>query len=282
MATHPRWGEHFPDAQYVATVVDSFPRVDRHRQVESSISNKYTTDVLPLNLPPSGGKLTDPYLEFRIPPSPDLTDISNLAIELSLSITKEDGITPVEETDNVMFANGIANTVFRAVQIFLGGTTVENQPYHAIKSYIKLLTSMSPSKAKSLARLGFFHEEGLFSGKKKLCQDNHFQEANAREKAILTEVREKGLHVTFPLLVDVSSCESYLPSNLDMTIRLELADRKFVLQSPKTDAKFQYQINSAKLWVTRVQPHSTALIALEKTFLAKGFLDILFAKTLYK
>lgn len=69
----------------------NFPRINKTYPVESSITERITLDVLPVNLAVNL-VLQDRYLELRIPGNNGMmVDLSTLAVELNISFTNAQG-----------------------------------------------------------------------------------------------------------------------------------------------------------------------------------------------
>ena len=98
MASPPGTGMGVPVRRYAAAISSQFPKPNKIRDIESSILSRQRVDCLPVNQFNRGGG--DNYLEFRIPlVRGQYIDLSSLALELDISITKVDGKTALGEDD---------------------------------------------------------------------------------------------------------------------------------------------------------------------------------------
>ena len=78
----------------------------------------------------------------------------------------------------------------------------------------------------------------------------------------MTQVKDDGLYLCFPLLLNISTIDMYLLDNTDIRIRLELANQDGVIKSHERIPDITVNITKAKLWIDRVTPHHNALLAL--------------------
>ena len=270
-----------PVSEYAPSIVSEFPRIFRQRLVESSIASKTLVDVLPVNLN-HNARLKDKYLEFRLPGvRGSLIDLSKLVLEMKLSLTKADGETKLDDDVNVAFANGTANTIFKAIQVYIGDQMVETNPYFNYWSFIKMLTSFSATKLKSLGEVG-----NLCRDTREVSRDTYdaayFTGLNYESKTRLKSIKEHGLHVTFPIMSDVLSCDQYLCDDIPVRIRLELANEAWYINTDGDGSGIRSHIDFAKLWVTRLQPYPSALQSLNNQLETGKDTKTLFNKTLYK
>lgn len=272
-----------PVPDYAPSVVGEFPRIQRLRQIESSIASRSIVDILPTNLS-SNARLTDKYLEFRIPGIKGMfLDLAKLILELKLSLTQADGQSKLEDNVNVAFINGTANSMFKSIQVYIGDQMVETNPYYNIWSFIKMLTTFSSAKLKTLGELGNFFNEGKKAGKLSETYDgSYFTNLTESAQNKLKNIKTHGLHLAFPLMSDIASSDQYLCDDVPVRIRLELADEAWYLNTDGNGNAIRSHIDFAKLWVTRLQPYPSALIALNKLLEGGRDTKTLFNKTLYK
>ena len=88
-------GVKTPITNYSAAITEMFPQPHKIRLIESSISSKQDIDMLPINAG-YDNRITDKYVEFHVPKAEgSLIDLSSLALELKLRLTKEDGTSPL-------------------------------------------------------------------------------------------------------------------------------------------------------------------------------------------
>ena len=267
-----------PVPEYAPSIVSEFPRIFRQRLVESSIASKSLVDILPVNLN-NNARLQDRYLEFRVPGvRGSFIDLSKLVLEMKLSLTQADGQTKLEEAVNVEFSNGIANAIFKSIQVYIGDQMVETNPYFNYWSFIKMITSLSPAKLRSLGDLGYLFQDGLVD----TFDGGYFNSLSNESKKRLKSIKNNGLHLTFPIMADIASSDQYLCDDIPVRIRLELSNEAWYVNTDGDGAGIRAHIDFAKLWVTRLQPYPSALLSLNNQLAAGHDTKTLFNKTLFK
>lgn len=98
---------------------------------------------------------------------------------------------------------------------------------------------------------------------------------------MIADVKEHGLSMTAPLLLDIASLDAYLLDSTDVRIRLELASKSWILNTSQDGNAFKFVLESARLWVDRVVPHASALSSLNTSLVSKS-LQYTYNRTLYK
>ena len=84
--------------------------------------------------------ISDKYLEFRINSVVgSFLDLSSMIMVLHLKSIKSADGTLLEDQDLVGFVNGLSNTIFKSVTVFLNDKMVESNPFFNYSSCIKLL-----------------------------------------------------------------------------------------------------------------------------------------------
>ena len=161
---------------------------------------------------------------------------------------------------------------------------VEANPVFNYSSYIKLLKNMDDVKINRYGPCGYLYDEynsfgaGITS---KYNEDVFKKHTSFIESHLMTEVKDDGIYLCFPLLLDISTIDMYLLDNTDIRIRLELVNQDWVIKSHERIPDVTLNITKAKLWIDRVTPHHNALLALNKAIASKP-LEYIFNKTLYK
>ena len=139
MPNTPRTGNNIPISNYVARITESYPNVNRQRTVESSINSKETIDFLPTNIG-INQSISDKYLEYRINGTVGLfLDLSSIIMELQLKPQ-----------------NGLSNTIFKSVTVFINDKMVESNPFFNHSSYVKLLKQLDKTQVDTYGSCGFF------------------------------------------------------------------------------------------------------------------------------
>lgn len=268
--------------QYAPAVSEGFPRVTRVRPVESSIASRNKLDILPVNLEGSNNEINDSYIEFRIPGVPgQFLDLSTLTIDLKTHVTKANG-SKLGDTDHVVFANGLSNTLFKNCTCYFNEQMVESNALFNYHAFVKMVTSIPQEKLDSIGRSSFFFRDN--EGKKGIVDtysDEYFTEGNKQEKQMIADIKAHGLSMTAPLLLDIASLDAYLLDSTDVRIRLELASKSWILNTSQDGDLFKFALESVKLWVDRVVPHASALSSLNTSLVSKS-LQYTYNRTLYK
>ena len=130
---------------------------------------------------------------------------------MKFSLTQGDGQTKLEDAVNVFYSNGTANTIFKYIQVYIGDQMVETNPYFNYRSFIKMITTLSPVKLKSLGGVGNVFQDDITGGGLVDTFDGaHFNSLGNESKKKLKSIKENGLHLTFPIMADIASCDQYL------------------------------------------------------------------------
>ena len=276
----PGTGDNVPISTYTVGISDSYPNVNRQRIIESSINSKERVDILPVNMG-INHSLNDRYIEFRVHGTVgSFIDLASLVLEMKLSLTKPDG-TKLAEDINIGVVNGISNTLFKSVSLFINDKMIESNPLFNYTSYIKMLTNINSDNVDSFGKCGFFHDDANVGKVTETYTANTFTTATNIERKLMTIVKTHGIDVCFPLLFDACTLDMYLLDGVDLRIRLEMANNSWLLNSPTDVSQTCLNIIKAKLWLDRVVPHFNAIMALNEALSVKP-LEYVFQKTLHK
>ena len=149
-------GVKLPVGNFNPSVIESFPRPNRDRNVESSVIDRFT-----LKIPPTNATLTnslnDRYLVFEYNGTKGVfLDLSSIGIEFFIKFLGANGAA-VDAATNFVPVNHLLNTLFRSVSIFINDRLIESCPYFGYQSFIRSILTMKPSSIKSRGRLAFLH-----------------------------------------------------------------------------------------------------------------------------
>ena len=277
----PGTGNNIPVSSYTAGISESYPNVNRQRVVESSINSKERIDVLPVNMG-INSILSDRYLEFRINGTlGSFLDLSSLLIEMNIKpIMSANGANLADDL-NVALVNGLANTLFKSMTVFINEKMIESNPLYNYTSYIKLLKSMNKENIDTIGKCCYFYDDANNGIVTNSYDAAVFTTANNIEHKLMADLKSNGVDLCFPLLCDVSSLDMYLLDSVDVRIRLELANNNWLIKSNGDVSGVSLKVNKAKLWVDRVTPHYNALSALNQSLTVKP-VEYIFNKTLHK
>ena len=276
----PGSGDNIPVSSYTVGITESYPNVNRQRIVESSINSKERLDVLPVNMG-INHRLTDRYLEFRVPGTiGSFIDLASLLIEMKLEIRNNDGSNIANDL-NIGIANGISNTLFKSISVFINDKMIESNPIFNYTSYLKMLTNINSDNINSFGKCGFFHDDANNGEVTKSYSAATFTTASNLEHKLLNTLKGEGIDICFPLLFDSSTLDMYLLDAVDLRIRLEMANNNWVFNSVDDIGQVSLNVVKAKLWMDRVVPHYNAMMALNQALSVKP-IEYVFQKTLHK
>ena len=280
----PGTGSKIPITQYTAGITELFPNVNRKRIVETAINSRDRIDIMPVNSSLQGN-LSDRYIEFRIKSSEGVfLDMGTLALEMKITFGKKDGSefkAPTDKEDQFGLVNGISNTIFKCANVFLNGKLVESTPLYNYISYIKLLRTTPPSSLESLGKCGGLRDDYYHTKPDVGKAIIEMYTESTIYKSDIELLQTEGIEVCFPLVLDVASLDMYLLDNVDVGIRLELANQSWYMGAPQGGSHISTNIEKAVLWVDKVIPHYNAMQALSQS-IQKHPIEYIFDKTLLK
>ena len=158
---------------------------------------------------------------------------------------------------------------------------VESNALFNYHSFIKMLTSISPEKIDFVGRSAFLYRDDLGNnGIVDTFTEDSFTNANSLEKSIIKKCKNT-ISLTAPLFLDLATLDAYLLDRTDVRIRLELANKSWILNTDQDGTTYKIKINSARMWIDRVIPHATALQSLNKSLTLKP-MQYTYNRTLYK
>ena len=260
-------GTRIPIGRYVAGVSDNFPRAGRARMIESAIVGRERADFLPVNL--SSDKTIDGrYLEFRIPGIVGrFLDLSSIALELKLSITSN-GREKLKADENATIVDAPVNSIFRSAQVYVGDRLVESNGFYNYSSYIKLLSSFKKATLDTLGKLGYMNP--TYESEPNIYNAANFPGSVPANVDRINTLKNNGIHLKFPLCLDVATLDQFLLDGIPLRIKLELANNSWILGCAKEDAGYVLHIDDAKLWIDKVIPQVNALMSLNESLSKPG------------
>ena len=206
-------------------------------------------------------------------------DLSSCLLELSVKPVNSNDNTTLPDDVNVAMVNGLVNTIFKSVTVFVNEKMIESNPVFNYTSYIKLLKSMDPNTVDTIGKCGYFYNDASVT---RSYDTSIFTPASGSiEHKLMANVKDHGIDMCFPLLLDISSLDMYLLDGVDVRIRLEMANNAWIIKTDTGGSNIKPYIRKAKLWIDRVTPHYNALSALNESLNMKP-LEYIFHKTLHK
>ena len=274
----PGTGSKIPVSSYAAGITELFPNINRTRIIETSVNSRETIDYMSSNSS-LNQRISDKYIEFRINGSPGkFLDLSTLTLEMKITFSK--GNAKVPDDLNMGVINGLSNTLFKSVNVFLNGRLVESNPMFHYTSYIKMLKEVKVTDLNSLGTCAYLFDDFSSEVTNEYTAAT-FTNQNKIEKKNMPILKAKGVEICFPILLDISTLDMFLLDNIDLRLRLELANDSFILHSDGAAEEISISIDNAKLWIDRVTPQSNAMTALNES-LQKKSMEYLFDKRLVK
>lgn len=277
----PGTGTNVPLSNYVAGISSLFPSTFRQRLVETSINSKERVDFMPSNVGVNN-ILDDKYLEFRIGGVQGVfLDLASVTLELKLLLTNANG-DKLEDSSTIGIVNGVSNTLFKSVNVFINEKLVESSPFYNYVSYIKLLKEISISDLRSVGRCAWLFDDVDKQNKiKNTYKAADYVEDGTYLNKLNSELKQNAIETCFSLTLDLSTLDMYLLDGVDFRIRLEIANSNWLLNSIDTDSIKKIRISNAKLWIDRVIPQYNALAALNDV-LNNSDIEYIFNKSLVK
>ena len=274
-------GVKLPVGNFNPSVIESFPRPNRDRNVESSVIDRFT-----LKIPPTNATLTnslnDRYLVFEYNGTKGVfLDLSSIGIEFFIKFLGPNGAA-VDAATNFVPVNHLLNTLFRSVSIFINDRLIESCPYFGYQSFIKSIVTMKSSSIKSRGRLAFLHMDHKGSGIINTYGDDYFKNLNTAEKTWVNRCRT-GLHLVGSLFVDIATVDQYLLDDINVKVKLEMNSNNWIINSNAAQPAISIALNDCNLLIDRITPRSNALLALHQTLNKPNTtIDYLFNKTLHR
>ena len=124
----------------------------------------------------------------------------------------------------VSFVNGLSNTIFKSVTVFINEKMVEANSFFNYSSYVKLLKKLDTLQVARYGPCGYFYDDYNIGGVTSNYVDDTFKKVKMNVEYILMPRIKEGTYPCFPLLLDLSSIDMYLLDGIDVRIRLEMAN----------------------------------------------------------
>ena len=248
--------EHYPLPPQYALLgySENVPRINRRAVIEAALAGRNVVVYTPYN---SNYSSVDRYCDIIIPATQYLTDLSDLCLSVKGSLKKNDN-TPLGEDDNFSLANCTLHSLFKSVNIYLNQVQISSDSNYSHTSMVKHLTRFSNGEIESGGCLIGLRNPKDFNPMKyeSTSFTDEIQLAN-------TLLREKGFYYQGKLEIDAGALDSYLINNVEIRIRLQIADNVQIIGC-EVGKNFQISIDDLKLHVTHYELRKNASIALEK------------------
>ena len=226
---------------------------------QTSVEEGHYVEIYPLASLAVGAPL-----EFGISGAgSEYIDFSNTFLHVKVKVTKGDGTnldvdTPVAPVMNFM------HSLFSQVDISLNGALVtSSQNTYPYRSLIETLLSHSPAAQESFLSSALFHRDTAGHNAATRGTDNEGLEARRVRAA-----ESKVVDMYGKLHTDLGGCNRYIPTGVDIKVRLVPSKATFHLISHGA-AVFKTVITHASLFLRRVKVNPAVYLAHEKA-LSRG------------
>ena len=260
-------GVTLPTGKYVNSIAEQFPSDQRHHKIESTISNRYIRDFLPINANVSNGEVRDNYIEFVLNSSQqEFYDCDSFALEMKIKITKADGTDLDPVPSHVSVIDGLGHRILSKSSLYLNGTPCENNAYFGLFNSLKTYTCMKKDALSSIGRNMYYKDLSVKNNAK--TDEINFLAPENDEKLIRDDCR-RVMHFVTPLALDISSSDFFLLNGVDIRLRFDLASPAVIINSYDNE-KYKYNIQSVKLWAQKLVPQSNALLSMNRSLIEKN------------
>ena len=213
------------------------------------------------------------YVEFAIRQNHTFfIDLFASTLKVMVRIVKEDG-TPVEVTDTPVLVNLPLHSIWSQIDFFLGEHLISRGTYthYAYKAYLDTLL-FSDGKPAQLNAQGYYYDTaGEMDQLNPLATTSGSLNDGLDSRHKLTK---SGRSVAFegPLHIDMWRQIRFLPSGLDMALKLYPSQDKFRLTAETDDAGFRVVIDDVILKLRMVKLTPRAMDGMHKTWIRKPML----------
>ena len=230
------------------------PRIRRRAIVEGALAAKHVVVYTPYN---SNYRGVDRYCDIIIPETQYLTDISDLCISIKGSLGHNSvTFSKLTDEDKFLLGNCTLHSIFKSVNVYLNQVQVSSDNIYGHTSLIKHFTRLSNEEIEA---------GGCLIG---LRNPQNFNPIKFDAEVCATipddkELRDKGFFYRGKLEIDVGALDSYLLTNVEIRIRLQIADNVQIIGCESTK-DFQLKVDDLKLYASHYELRKNANIALEK------------------
>lgn len=213
--------------------------------LENSMVEGRTSTYRPID------KNNDGPYQFIIPPQGmQYVQLAATRLFLRLKIVKEDG-TDLVAADEVAPINLIGSSMFRSIDIEIGGTPVPElgNMYSNYKAYLETLLSYSaPAQESHLLSCGWLADT---AGKFDITTDDN--DGYKRRKAM--SALSVSFEVMTPVHCDFLQCDKFLPPGVTLSIKFNRAPDNFALIT-STNNTYKIVVEDIKLFVRHITLNS--------------------------
>ena len=260
----------YPTEKAVVGLNSKFPNPNRGYSVDGSMQGHHFIDFLPTNTIDSNGGVDELFVEFSIPPSRDFIDLSQLYLQVEVAVMKGDqGNIPCGDGDYYSLVNGTLNALWSSVEVLLNGTLVqERNDCYGIVSYLQTMLSMPDDVKATVGNMLGYYEKNTLSkdvvAKLKPGAGNAAPTDLPENTIMIMNAIRKSEPMQFfgPLLLDLSTLDSFLIDNVALQIRLHRQSNAYLINTDIASPQFRIALRQCKLWVKKFTPTTSAHLAL--------------------
>ena len=256
-----------PVRQFIGGVSNYFPRPGKQHSLETAMEKRIEYVVKPTNAS-NEGFTGDGFVEYRIVGVPgQFLDLSELVLDIEGYLVWGDG-TLVAVPDAVQLCNLGICTIIKTVSVFLNNVQVESGINYGYTAYMRtLMDAPGWRRGSTLNLMGY---------------TGQVMERRITDQGLALAPERNVDEFSFmaPLVLDIATCDGYLLDNVDIRIRVELANERFVINTKDPNRTPTYKLTKADLKVTKLKPMDNALQSLAKQ-LEKVPQTYVFDRTMY-
>ena len=109
---------------------------------------------------------------------------------------------------------------------------VEANPFFNYSSYINLLKKMDSMQISRYGPCGYLYDDNdVLGATDRYIEDTFKKDKTNIEHILMPKVKGNGVHFGFPLLLELSTIDTYLLVGVDVRIRLDPANQDWIIKS---------------------------------------------------
>ena len=271
----------YPSTRAIPGLNSKFPSPNKYYPLDASILNYNLNEYLPVNSINPGGGIRETFIEFSVPGTNQLLDLSQMFLYLTVNVGKGAQNEACVDADHYLIANHSLHSMFSSIEVYLNNTLVsERSDMYSLVSYLQTCLGMPSNVKETLGYAMGYREQGSLTDAEIAALATEVPDSSKDWKK-KTE-KSKSLELIGNLLLDISTMDSFLLSGVDLTLRLHRQPDAYVILSPEGATKnFRLNIQQCRLFVKRLSPAVSASLALEQSIQNKA-LEFMFKKTTVK
>ena len=259
-------------------ITDKFPKLNNQYIIESSIESTYSEVFFPIN-----EFKQDSYIEFRVPKSTSVyTALSSIYLKFHLNVFKQGSVNgrwglkkALGVGDHLDLIQNTAYSIIKLLTLDINNVQIQNIDNYALNAYIKTLINFPIDQYSKLAHLIHLEDYNKIIEKYKESDFENLDDANAKR---LLDIRQYGVYIYAPVLLDISKIKSLLIDGLDFIFRFTLHDAAFIVNTAQNNTdisgtagkRYLPELENVSLHMSRFQPSKNAHNALQSSLLPRN------------